>query len=401
MKKEKLIQEYEKYVMPTYSRKPLIIVKGCGSEVWDINGRKYLDFFPGWAVSGLGHTHPLVVKALSQQLKKILHVPNNYYNELQAKLAKKISQTSFDGKVFFCNSGAESVESAIKLARKYGSAQGRYEIVTMKNSFHGRTMATLTATGQAKYKQGFAPLLKGFAQVPFNDLVAVKSKISAKTIAVILELIQGEGGINVAHPEYIKKLRKLCNQKGILLIFDEVQTGIGRTGKMFCYQHYNVEPDLMCLAKSLGGGFPIGAMIAQRKIADTLQPGTHASTFGGSPLACASGLAVFQAIEKERLLENTQKMGKYLYKKLAHLKEKYHIIGEIKGKGLMLGIELHIEGKSIYERCLKRGLLINCAHRNVIRIMPQLGVTEREIDKAISILDKALKIENLKLKNIK
>ena len=377
-------------MIPTYTREPLVILKGEGSNVWDIDGRKYLDFFSGWAVSGLGHSHPLVCLALSKQAKKILHVPNNYFNELQGKLAKKISQNSFDGKVFFCNSGAESVEAAIKLARMYGSTKGKFEIITMKNSFHGRTLATLAATGQAKYKQGFVPLPRGFVQVSFNDLSALKAKISKKTIAIMLELIQGEGGINIADSEYIKKVRRLCNKEGLLLIFDEVQTGIGRTGKMFCYQHYNVEPDIMCMAKSLGGGFPIGAIIAKDKIADTLKAGTHASTFGGSPLACACSLAVFQAIEKEKLLSNAQKMGAYLYKKLAHLKEKYHIIKEIRGKGLMLGVELSKEGRPIYEQCFKKRLLINCTHTNVLRIMPQLGVTKTEIDKAICILDNVL-----------
>jgi len=393
MNKKRLIQEYKKYVMPTYTREPLVIARGKGSRAWDINGCEYLDFFPGWAVSGLGHNHPLVCSALAKQAKKILHVPNNYYNELQARLAKKISEKSFAGKVFFCNSGAESIEAAIKLARMHGSAKGKFEIITMKDSFHGRTLASLAATGQAKYKQGFAPLPGGFIQVPFNDLSALKAKIGRKSAAVILELIQGEGGINVASVGYIKALRKLCSRLGLLLIFDEVQTGIGRTGKMFCYQHYNVQPDVLCLAKSLGGGFPIGAIVAQKRIADTLKAGTHASTFGGSPLACACSLATFQAIEKDKLLANAQKMGAYLYKKLAHLKEKYHIIKEIRGKGLMLGVELHKEGKSIYEQCLKKKLLINCTHQSVLRIMPQLAVSKREIDKAIGILDKILKNE--------
>ena len=391
MNKKKLIQEYKRYVMPTYTRRPLVIVNGKDSKVWDINGREYLDFFPGWAVSGLGHSHPLVCAALRRQTGKVLHVPNNYYNELQARLAKKISQYSFKGKVFFCNSGAESIEAAIKLARLHGARRGKYEIITMRDSFHGRTLGCLAATGQAKYKQGFAPLPKGFAQVPFNNLKALKSKISKKTVAVMLELIQGEGGINVASPTYVRQLRRLCNKLGLLLIFDEVQTGIGRTGKMFCYQNYNVEPDIMCLAKSLGGGFPIGAIIAKEKLANTLGAGTHASTFGGSPLACSCALAVFQAIEQERLLSNVQRMSKYLYKKLLYLKEKYRIIKSIKGKGLMLGVELSVEGAPIYERCLKGGLLINCTHINVLRIMPRLGVTKTEINKAIGILDSAFK----------
>jgi acetylornithine/N-succinyldiaminopimelate aminotransferase len=391
MTEKRLIQENKKYVMPTYTCKPLVLVKGSGSRVWDINGREYLDFFPGWAVSGLGHRHPLVVKALNQQLRKILHVPNNYYNELQGKLAKKIIQHSFAGKVFFCNSGAEAVEAAVKLVRMYGSRQKRYQIITMKNSFHGRTLAALACTGQEKYKKGFHPLPKGFAHVPFNDLEALKAKINTKTIAVLLELIQGEGGINVADLEYIRAIRKLCNQNRLLLIFDEVQTGVGRTGKMFCYQHYHVEPDIMALAKSLGGGFPMGAIVAKRKIADTLRPGTHASTFGGSPLACACALAVFQAVEEEKLLANVQSMAQYLYQKLVILKTKYLIIKEIRGKGLMLGIELNQEGGVIYEKCLQKGLLINCTHENVLRIMPRLGVSEREIDKAMKILESVFK----------
>jgi len=390
MNKRKLIQDYKKYVMPTYAREPLVIAKGKGSRVWDVGGREYLDFFPGWAVSGLGHAHPLILRALSAQLKKILHVSNNYYNELQGKLAREISRSSFNGKVFFCNSGAEGVEAAIKLARLWGSAKSKFEIIAMKGSFHGRTLAAITATGQPKYKQGFAPLPKGFLHVPFNDLDALKAKISKKTVAVMLELIQGEGGINVAEAHYIKEIRKICNQKNILLIFDEVQTGIARTGKMFCYQHYNVQPDVMVLAKSLGGGFPIGAIVAKRKIADTLGAGTHASTFGGSPLACAASLAVFEAIRKRRLLANVQRQGAYLHKKLEHLKAKYHIIKEIRGRGLMLGLQLRQEGKPIYQACLKRGLLINCTHGNVLRIMPQIAVTKSEIDKAVGILDKVL-----------
>ncbi len=393
MDKNKLIQDYKRYVMPTYTREPLVIVKGKGSRVWDAGGRDYLDFFPGWAVSGLGHAHPVVVKALLLQLKKIMHVPNNYYNELQGKLARKICEASFSGKVFFCNSGAEGIEAAIKLARLWGSAKSKFEIITMEGSFHGRTLAAVTATGQPKYRQGFAPLPKGFLHVPFNDLGALKAKINKKTAAIMLELIQGEGGINVAGAHYIKEIRRLCSQKNILLIFDEVQTGIARTGRMFCYQHYNVQPDVMVLAKSLGGGFPIGAIVARKKIADTLAAGTHASTFGGSPLACAAGLAVFEAIRKGRLLTNAQRQGAYLYKKLEHLKEKYRIIKEIRGMGLMLGLELRQEGRPIYQACLKKGLLINCTHSNVLRIMPQLGVKISEIDKAIGILDKVLKRE--------
>ncbi|MFH1046542.1 MAG: aspartate aminotransferase family protein [Candidatus Omnitrophota bacterium] len=390
MKKNKLIDEYNQYVMPTYTREPLVLARGEGSWAWDVSGRQYLDFFPGWAVSGLGHTHPLVQAALTQQAKKIFHVPNNYYNELQGKLAREIVQHAFDGKVFFCNSGSEAIEAAIKLARKYGSAQGKYEIITMENSFHGRTLSAIAATGQEKYKQGFAPLPAGFIHVPLNNLEALKAKVSAKTIAIMLELIQGEGGINVAGQDYVEGIKKLCAEKGLLLIIDEVQTGIGRTGKMFCYQHYKIVPDMIVLAKSLGGGFPIGALVAKRNIADTLQPGTHASTFGGSPLACACGLAVFSAIKKGKLLKNAQLMGGYLQKKLVQLKGKYPQIKEVRGMGVMIGVELDRNGRPVYEQCLKNGLLINCTHNTVLRIMPQLGVTKKEIDAALVILEQAL-----------
>lgn len=390
-KKTKLINEYKRYVMPTYTRVPLVLVKGRGSQVWDMDGKQYLDFFPGWAVSGLGHRHPEVCKALKKQTDKILHVSNNYYNELQSKLARQIIRHAFDGKVFFCNSGAEAVEGAIKLARRYGSSNGRYEIITMKDSFHGRTISTVAATGQEKYKKGFSPLPKGFIHVPLNDLSALKKRVSKKTVAVMLELIQGEGGINVAEKRFINELNQFCKKRNILLIFDEVQTGIGRTGKMFCYQNYGVTPDIITLAKSLGGGFPIGAFVARRKIADTLIAGTHASTFGGSPLACAAGLAVFKAIDKERLLSNASMMGAYLRTKLKQLKKKYNIIKEIRGKGLMIGVDLNKEGSAVYEKCLKKGLLINCTHSTVLRIMPGLGVTKAEIDKAVRILESVFK----------
>ena len=320
---EEVMQLYYEYVMPTYTKAPVVLVRGKGIKAYDIEGKEFLDFFPGWAVSGLGHCHPMVVKAIKEQVTKIIHVPNNYYNELQGTLAKKIIDSSFPGKVFFCNSGAEAVESAIKMARKVGNPSGKYEIITMEDSFHGRTLAAVTATAQPKYQEGFGPLPGGFVYAKLNDLESVKSKITDKTTAIMLEPIQGEGGVNVASEGFISGIKKICDEKKILLIFDEVQTGMGRTGKMFCYQHYNVTPDIMTLAKSLGGGFPIGAMVANREIADTLQPGTHASTFGGSPLVSAAALAVFEAIKKEKLLQNTRNMGSYLVKKLERLKKKY------------------------------------------------------------------------------
>ena len=389
MKTQEVIDLYKQYIMPVYTQSPVALVKGKGARVWDIEEREYLDFFPGWGVSGLGHCHPRVVNAIKNQCKKIIHVSNNYYNNLQVKLAKTISERSFGGKVFFCNSGAEANEAAIKFARMYGGS-GRFEVISMENSFHGRTLATLTATGQRRIQEGFEPLPEGFKHVPFNDLTAVEEAITDKTAAVMIELIQGEGGINVASREYIDGLSKLCRGRDILLIFDEVQTGMGRTGKLFCYQNYGVEPDIMTLAKSLGGGVPIGAMVVRKEIADTLPPGSHASTFGGSPLVSSAALAIFKAIDKEKLLKNVNVMREYLLSCLERLKGKYPIIKEIRGMGLMIGVELRKEGKPIVEECIRRRLLINCTQARVLRIMPPLIVTKRQIDQAMRILDGVL-----------
>lgn len=385
-----VVMMYEKYIMNTYKRVPFCLEKAKGTKVWDIDGKIYLDFFPGWAVSGIGHCHPLVSGAIAKQAKKLMHVSNNYYSQLQGQLAKKIIDESFPGKVFFANSGAEANEAAVKLARKYGHDKGRYQIITMTKSFHGRTLGMISATGQDKVKKGFEPLVEGFIHVPFNDIEALKEAINEKTIAIMFEPIQCEGGINIASLEYMKEVRKICDEKDIVMILDEVQTGMGRTGAMFCYQQYGITPDVMTLAKSLGGGVPIGACVASESLQDVLTPGTHASTFGGSPLVCAAALAVFEAIKKEKLLQNTKKMGMYLNKKLESLKKKYHFIKEIRSVGLVIGVELNIKGEGIYAKCLDNGLLINCTQDTVLRIMPPMTVAKAEIDKAISILDKVL-----------
>ena len=390
MNTKEIIAQYERFVMGTYTRGPAVMVKGKGLKLWDLDGNEYLDFFTGWAVSGLGHCHPMVVNAVRNYLKKIIHVPNNYYNMLQGKLAEKIIEHSFEGKVFFCNSGAEANEGTIKLVRAYGALKGKYEIITMQNSFHGRTLATVTATGQEKYHKGFKPLPAGFKTVPFNDISALEGAITDKTQAIMLELIQGEGGINVADKDYVKRIRKICDDKDLVLIFDEVQTGMGRTGTMFCFKDYGVTPDVMTLAKSLGGGLPIGAMVASSKFSDVLKPGMHASTFGGSPIACSAALATFEAIKKEKLLLNTQKMGAYLVERLEELKKKHPVIKEVRGMGLMIGAELTIEGKDIVEECFKEKVLINCAHGHVLRLMPGMIVTKKEIDMTIKILDKVM-----------
>jgi acetylornithine/N-succinyldiaminopimelate aminotransferase len=388
MKVQEVFEAYKDYIMPTYTKLPLVFVKGKGSWLWDIHNKVYLDFFPGWGVGNLGHCHPKVVAAVRDQVPKLIFIPNNYYNLPQAKLAQELAYWSYPVKIFFCNSGAEANEAAIKFARKFG--EGRYEIITFEDSFHGRTLAAISATGQKKYQEGFAPLPEGFKTVKFNDIQAVRDAITDKTVGIMLELIQGEGGINVADKDFVLSLRKICDQKNLLLIVDEVQTGIGRTGKLFCYQNYNITPDIMTLAKALGGGLPIGAMLVKKEIADILGPGTHASTFGGSPLVCKAALAVLNVIRKEKLLMNTQKMGEYLFSKLSALKDKYPLIKEVRGLGLMAGVELNIAGKPVVQKCLEKSLLINCTHDTVLRIMPALNVTKKEIDRAIRILEEAL-----------
>ncbi len=403
MKKPEIFQAYKDYILSTYTRLPVIFTKAKGMKIWDIDAKEYLDFFPGWGVSNLGHCHPAVLSAVRDQVGKLIHIPNNFYHPFQAKLAKEIVYWSFPSKVFFCNSGAEANEAAIKFCRAYGSTTlttsgkgKRFEIIAFENSFHGRTLAALSATGQLKYQEGFSPLVEGFKIIPFNDIEKVKAAMSDKTVAIIMELIQGEGGINVAKKEFVQELRKICDEKDLLLIFDEVQTGIGRTAKMFCFQNYQVVPDIMTLAKALGGGLPIGAMVVKKEIADTFKPGMHASTFGGSPLVCKASLGVFKAIQKEKMLKNALKMSEYLFEKLAQLKDRYSIIKEVRGIGLMIGIELNIECKTIVEKCLENGLIINCTHEKVLRLMPALNVTKKQSDKMLYILENVLKTQEIK-----
>ena len=386
MDTRKVIRLYYDYVVPCYTKTPLVLERGRGTRVWDAQGDEYLDFFPGWAVSGLGHCHKRVSEAIKRQADRLIHVSNNYYHELQGVLAEVIIRHSFPGKVFFCNSGAEANEAAFKLVRKLGNPS-RNEIITMERSFHGRTLAAVAATGQKKYQEGFEPLTPGFVNIPFNDLGALECAVSSRTIAVMLELIQGEGGVRVADPQFISEVRRICDEKKLYLIFDEVQTGMGRTGRMFCHKNYGVEPDLMTLAKSLGGGFPIAAMVAKKEIADTLVPGTHATTFGGSPLACAAALATFEAIEKEKLLNNAVTAGSHLFGKLRGIQKRFLFVKEVRGMGLMAGMELAMDGKRIYEQCLQKRLLINCTQGNVLRFMPPLVVKEKEIDRACRILE--------------
>ncbi len=390
MSNSKVIENFNNFVIPNYTRNPIVLVKGEGVYVWDGEGKRYLDLFSGWAVSSLGHCHPNVTKAIQKQAATLSHVPNTFYTEPQGLLAKYISENSFNGQCFFCNSGAEANEAAIKLARIHYSSKGKYKIITMRDYFHGRTLATVTATAQPKYHSGFAPLVEGFTYVPFNNLSEVVKAIDDKTCGIMLEPIQGEGGINVADKEYMKGLRKICDDKGFLLILDEVQSGMGRTGKYFAYQHYDITPDIMTLAKSLGNGIAIGAMEAKKDIAKSLVPGSHASTFGGNPLACAASVAVFETIQSENLLGNVKEMSDYAFGQLRNMSEEISIIKEIRGKGLMIGIELKTEANEIVKKCMEAGLLLNCTHENVIRFMPQLNVKKEHIDEGLEILRNVL-----------
>jgi predicted acetylornithine/succinylornithine family transaminase len=389
MTTQETIELFNKYVIANYGRLPRVMVKGEGCYVYDADGNKILDMFPGWAVSGIGHCHPKVVEAVRKQVGELIHIDNTFYSEPQGVLAKLLSERAFGGKCFFCNSGAEANEAALKLARLH-TAQGKYKFITAEGSFHGRTFATVTATAQPKYHEGFLPLLPGFVYIPFNDVAALKAAFSDEVAAVMVEPIQGEGGINVATPEFLAAIRELCDQHEALMILDEVQTGIGRTGKWFGYQHFDVEPDIITMAKTLGGGTAIGAMMAKPEIAASLVPGKHASTFGGNCLACAAAIATIEAIDEGHLLEHTVQMGRYAQDKLVRLKDKHPIIDHVRGKGLMIGIQLAGLGATIVAKCLEKGLRINCTHDTVIRFMPPMIVTAEQIDQAIDIFDAVL-----------
>jgi predicted acetylornithine/succinylornithine family transaminase len=380
----------EQYVAHTYARYPVVLVRGKGTRVWDQEGEEYLDFVSGLAVCNLGHCHPRVVKTIQGQAEKLIHVSNFYYIEPQIQLASLLCKHSFADKVFFCNSGAEANEGAFKLARKFAkekTGKDRYEIITMEGSFHGRTLATLTATGQEKFHKGYEPLMPGFKYVPFNDIGAVKKAIDPKTCAVMVEPIQGEGGVNCPSEGYLKALREICDENKLLLIFDEVQVGMGRTGKLFAYEHEGVEPDMLTLAKSLAGGVPIGALLIKQEISDGFKPGDHASTFGGNPLASAAGVAALTAILEEGMLENCRKVGDYFLSELGKMKNRFPFIKEVRGKGLILGMELKIDGSSIVKEMLKKKVLINCTMGNVLRFLPPLIVTQEEVDRVVATLE--------------
>lgn len=389
MPTEELKDFAAKYLMQTYARQPISIVRGRGAKVYDMEGREYIDFVGGIAVNILGHGHPDLVQAIQRQAAQLIHVSNLYYTEPQVRLAQMLVEHSCADRVFFCNSGAEANEAAIKLARRYGHEKhgaNRFEIITMKNSFHGRTMATLTATGQEKVQKGFEPLVPGFVYAPFNDFAAIESLVTDKTAAIMLEPIQGEGGVHVADQVYLKNLRELCTQKDILLIFDEVQTGMGRTGTLFAYEQLGVEPDIMTLAKGLGGGMPIGACLAKEAVAAVFTAGSHASTFGGNPLACAAGLAVCRILIEGRVLEQARRMGDYLAKGLADFKDRHRAVRDVRGLGLLQGLEVEIDAKAVVADCLTRGVLVNATSERVLRFVPPLIISQAEIDRVLETL---------------
>lgn len=360
---------HQKYVMPTYAP-GMTLVRGSGVHLWDDTGREYLDFMAGIAVCNTGHCHPAVVAAIQQQAATLMHCSNLFHNLVQPRLAQRLSDLTLGGKIFFCNSGAEANEALFKLARKWGSQSGRYEIITMKNSFHGRTLATMTATGQTKYQKGFEPLMPGFAYAEFNNLDTVRAAVTPATVAILCEAVQGEGGVVPADPAFMAGLRALCDEKNLLLLFDEVQCGMGRTGKWFGFQHYGVRPDGFSMAKALGGGFPIGAVAVTPELSNVFQPGNHASTFGGTPLASAAALAVLDTIEKEHLIENAVRMGALFMEGLNALARKHSCIQTVRGLGLMIGVVLSIPAKPVETKLRENGLLCIATGDTVLRFVP-------------------------------
>ncbi len=393
MQKQQVVELDKKYFMPVFSRYQLVLSHGEGPYVFDTDGKKYIDFLAGIAVNVLGHGHPALVKAVCQQAGKLIHCSNLYYTEPQVQLIEKLAELSGMDKVFIANSGAEANEGAMKLARKYGKmiSKDKFEIVTAEHSFHGRTLATLTATGQPKYQEGYEPLPGGFRYVAFNDKEALKAVVSAKTCAVMIEPVQGEGGIHVPVDGYLEYARELCDQYGALLIFDEIQSGMGRTGNFLAGQTYGVKPDIITLAKGLAGGVPIGAFLASEKVAAAFAPGDHGSTFGGNPLACAAALAVLTTIEQEDLMKNAAELGDYLIDKCKSLQLKYpKLIKTVRGKGLMVGIELTRPGREVVDLCMDRGAIINCTAGNVLRFVPPLNIGRNHVDEVVAIVDAVL-----------
>jgi acetylornithine/N-succinyldiaminopimelate aminotransferase len=390
MTSSQTIAQYQRYVIANYTRYPVCLVRGEGSYVWDAEGNRYLDFFPGWGCDLLGHCPPRVVEAVRDQVGKLIHVPNTWYTGPQGDLAQAlVERLGFAAQCFFCNSGTEAVEAAIKLARLNGKP-GRYKIVTMLNSFHGRTMGAVSATGQPKYHQGLEPMLAGFNYAPFGDLAAAAKLVDGETCAILVEPIQGEGGINLPPAGYLEGLRELADRHKLLLIFDEVQTGMGRTGKWFAHQHWGVKPDAVTLAKALAGGIACGGLVARPEAADKLRPGTHAATFGGNPVACRAALATIETIEADGLLARADRIGATIRGRFEALKARCPWVQEVRVKGAMVGIELSADGTPLVQQCLQRRLLINCTHQTVLRLLPALTLTDEQLDEGCGILEEVL-----------
>ncbi len=383
------IETFKKFVIPNYVRYPVCLVHGEGSYVWDAEGKRYLDLFPGWGCNILGYGPPRVVDAIQQQVKHLIHVPNTWYTEAQGKFAEALCTRSF-GQAFFCNSGAEAIEGAIKLARLYGSSRERHKIITFENSFHGRTYAAVTATAQPKYHDGIGPLVPGFVYAPYNDLSAVRKLVDNETCAILIEPVQGEGGVNIPDDNFLAGLRQIADANDLLLVLDEVQTCMGRTGTWFGYQQWNVQPDIITMAKGLAGGVACGAFIAKPEIASFLKPGKHASTFGGNPLAMAAGLATIETIEQDKLLDNVAVMSARFRDHFARLKSELGIIRELRVCGMMIGIDLTISGTPAVGKCMERGVLINSTHETVIRLLPALNITAQQVDEAAAVVGEVL-----------
>lgn len=385
-----VIEMFKRYVVPNYGRFPVCLVRGEGSYVWDAEGNRYLDLFPGWGCNLLGHCPEPVVRAVQEQVATLIHVPNTWYTEAQGLWAKALSERSFGGQAFFCNSGTEANEAAIKLARLHTPKQ-RYKIITFQGGFHGRTLGSTAATAQPKYHEGLGPLMAGFVYAPFGNLDAVRKLADDETAAIMIEPVQGEGGVNIAPDGFLQGLRELCDERELLLIFDEVQTGCGRTGHWFAYQHFGVTPDVMTLAKSLCGGIAGGAMLTTAEIAPSLRPGMHAATFGGNPIAARAGVAAIEMIERENLLENGQRLGEVFRSRLTALARECDVIREVRVLGVMVGVELATEGAPIVKACMDRKLLINCTQGTVLRLLPALNLSESQAHEACDLLAEVLK----------
>lgn len=383
------VELFKQYVIPNYNRYPVNLVRGEGSVIWDSEGNRYLDFFPGWGCNLLGHCPPRVVKAVQEQVATLIHVPNTWHLDVQGRWAKMLSERSFGGQAFFCNSGAEANEAAIKLARLHG--RGRYKIITFTGGFHGRTLGALTATAQPKYHEGLGPLVAGFQYAPFGNLDAAASLVDKDTCAILVEPVQGEGGIRIPPAEFLTGLRKLADEHQLLLMFDEVQAGSGRTGHWFAYEHFGVTPDVMTLAKSLCGGIAGGAMLARREVAEALRPGTHAATFGGNPIAAAAGIATLETIEQDGLLARAKELGDFFRRQLLALQQECPLVREVRVLGVMIGLELTVDGTPVVKRCLEKKLLVNCTQGVVIRLLPALNLTLEQAEAGCEILAGAVR----------